>query len=251
MKVRRTEKIKVDLFRVGDVIRFKLSDGEKVEMLAVKEENNGMIFCFADCLAKEYSMNAQNTNAGGWDASDLRKKLNGEILDRFPQKIRKLLLPFENGDLLRLPTEKEIFGSNPCGEDEPESVSQWKPMKQRKNRIASQGLNGGWEWYWLQNRVPNSAANFAYANNYGNCTYDAASDGAGVRPSPRSKIPYPHLPVRCGTMKTSRKVEVKSMDGLVKTLGTVLLLLAAAIWAAVLLLVPAALVKFCWGYLFV
>ena len=240
MKVRRTEKIKVDLLRVGDVIRFKLSDGEKVEMLAVKEEKDGMIFCFADCLAKEYSMNAQNTNAGGWDASDLRKKLNGEILDRFPQKIRKLLLPFENGDLLRLPTEKEIFGSNPCGEDEPESVSQWKPMKQRKNRIASQGLNGGWEWYWLQNRVPNSAAATA--------TPRMRLESA---PSPRSKIPYPHLPVRCGTMKTSRKVEVKSMDGLVKTLGTVLLLLAAAIWAAVLLLVPAALVKFCWWYLFV
>lgn len=107
MKVRRTEKIKVNTFRVGDVIRFKLSDGEKVEMLAVKEENNGMIFCFADCLAKEYSMNAQNTNAGGWDASDLRKKLNGEILDRFPQKIRKLLLPFENGDLLRLPRKRK------------------------------------------------------------------------------------------------------------------------------------------------
>lgn len=51
-------------------------------------------------------------------------------------------------------------------------------------------------------------------------------------------------------MKTSRKVEVKSMDGLVKTLGTVLLLLAAAIWAAVLLLEPAALAKLCWLYLF-
>lgn len=176
MKVRRTEKIKVNTFRVGDVIRFKLSDGEKVEMLAVKEEKDGMIFCFADCLAKEYSMNAQNTNAGGWDASDLRKKLNGEILDRFPQKIRKLLLPFENGDLLRLPTEKEIFGSNQCGEDEPESVSQWKPMKQRKNRIASQGLNGGWEWYWLQNRVPNSAASFAGASASGSCRYRSASE---------------------------------------------------------------------------
>ena len=55
-------------------------------------------------------------------------------------------------------------------------------MKQRKNRIASQGLNGGWEWYWLQNRVPNSAAYFAYANRYGGCYYDNASDGAGVRP---------------------------------------------------------------------
>ena len=52
-------------------------------------------------------------------------------------------------------------------------------------------------------------------------------------------------------MKTSKKVEVKNMDGLVKTLGTVLLLLAATLWAAVLLLAPAALVKFCWGYLFV
>ena len=189
MKVRRTEKIKVNTFRVGDVIRFKLSDGEKVEMLAVKEESDGMIFCFADCLAKEYSMNEQNTNEGGWDASDLRKKLNSEILDRFPRKIRKLLLPFENGDMLRLPTEKEIFGSNPCGEDEPESVSQWKPMKQRKNRIASQGLNGGWEWYWLQNRVPNSAATFAGVSSHGLASCSRASSACGVRPVVKIKNP--------------------------------------------------------------
>lgn len=189
MKVRRTEKIKVNTFRVGDVIRFKLSDGEKVEMLAVKEESDGMIFCFADCLAKEYSMNEQNTNEGGWDASDLRKKLNSEILDRFPRKIRKLLLPFENGDMLRLPTEKEIFGSNQCGEDEPESVSQWKPMKKRKNRIASQGLNGGLEWYWLQNRVPNSAACFAdvYSRGYAYCAN--AGSASGVRPVVKIKNP--------------------------------------------------------------
>lgn len=189
MKVRRTEKIKVNTFRVGDVIHFKLSDGEKAEMLAVKEESDGMIFCFVDCLAKEYSMNEQNTNEGGWDASDLRKKLNGEVLDRFPRKIRKLLLPFENGDLLRLPTEKEIFGSNPCGEDESESVSQWKPMKQRKNRIASQGLNGGWEWYWLQNRVQNSAASFAYVGSYGYAHCDDASVAYGVRPVVKIKNP--------------------------------------------------------------
>lgn len=189
MKVRRTEKIKVNTFRVGDVIHFKLSDGEKAEMLAVKEESDGMIFCFVDCLAKEYSMNEQNTNEGGWDASDLRKKLNGEVLDRFPRKIRKLLLPFENGDLLRLPTEKEIFGSNPCGKDESESVSQWKPMKQRKNRIASQGLNGGWEWYWLQNRVQNSAAAFAIVYSLGGADCGNASAAYGVRPVVKIKNP--------------------------------------------------------------
>ena len=70
-------------------------------------------------------------------------------------------------------------------------------------------------------------------------------------PSSRSRIPYPHLLVRCETMKTSKKVEVKSMDGLIKALDAVLLLLADALWTAILLLAPAALVKLCWAYLFV
>ena len=190
MKVRRTEKIKVNTFRVGDIISFKLNDGEKMQMLAVKDEPDGTIFCSVDCLAEESCMNESGTTTVHHPGRRHKKtKLNGEILDRFPQKIRKLLLPFENGDLLRLPTEKEIFGSNPCGEDEPESVSQWKPMKQRKNRIASQGLNGGWEWYWLQNRVPNSAAYFASADSLGNCDSSHASYGAGVRPVAKIKNP--------------------------------------------------------------
>ena len=43
--------------------------------------------------------------------------------------------------------------------------------------------------------------------------------------------------------------EERNMDGLVKTLGILLLLLGVALWAAVIFLVPAALVKFCWLYL--
>lgn len=57
--------------------------------------------------------------------------------------------------------------------------------------------------------------------------------------SSKSGIQYPNLFVGCGAMKASKKVEVKSMDGLVKTIGTVLFLPAAA------------LVKPCWVYLFV
>lgn len=40
------------------------------------------------------------------------------------------------------------------------------------------------------------------------------------------------------------------MDGLVKTLGILLLLLGVALWAVVIFLIPAALVKFCRLYLF-
>lgn len=161
MKVKRMIKSDVDTFRVGDIIKFKLTDGEKVQAMAVQQENDGMLFCLVDCLADEYSMNETNTNEGGYEDSDLRKKLNTEIIARFPADIKAMMVPFGNGDYLRLPTEKEIFGENYYGEYESPYVQQWKPMKQRRNRIAFQGKNGSWEWYWLQNKCRESAAFFA------------------------------------------------------------------------------------------
>lgn len=40
------------------------------------------------------------------------------------------------------------------------------------------------------------------------------------------------------------------MDGFAKTLGLLMLLAAAAPWAALIFFVPAALIKYCWLYLF-
>ena len=139
--------------------------------MAVQQENDGMLFCLVDCLADEYSMNDTNTNEGGYEGSDLRKKLNIEIIARFPGDIKAMMVPFGNGDYLRLPTEKEIFGENYYGEYESPYVQQWKPMKQRRNRIAFQGKNGGWEWYWLQNKCRDSAASFALVDNSGIAYY--------------------------------------------------------------------------------
>lgn len=182
MKLFRTiEAVADGNYTVGDVISFTLTDGEEVEALAVKQEADGMIFVLVDCLQKEYKMNQRDTNKGGYDACLLRKKLNGEILERFPAEIREKLVAFPNGDLLRLPTEREIFGENVWGEAEPDTVEQWEPMKLRKNRIAFQGKNGAWEWYWLQN--PAYAANFAYVNNTGFASYTNASNSTGVRPA--------------------------------------------------------------------
>ena len=71
LEVRRTEKLKTDLFHVGDVIRFRLTTGEKVEMLAVKSEFDGMIFCSVNCLAEESCMNENGSSSGGWNVSEL------------------------------------------------------------------------------------------------------------------------------------------------------------------------------------
>lgn len=169
-------------YEVEDVIAFKLTDGEKIQAMAVKQESDGMLFCSIDCLADEYSMNNANTTKGGYGDSDLRKKLNAEIIARFPADIKAMMVPFGNGDYLRLPTEKEIFGENYYGEYESPYVQQWKPMKQRRNRIAFQGKNGNWEWYWLQNKCRDSAASFANVDNNGGAYYTDASYSHGVRP---------------------------------------------------------------------
>ncbi len=167
----------------GDVVDFTLNDGEEVQALAVKQEDDGMLFVLLDCLADEECMNEEDSNRGGFLSSDLCGKLNGAILDRFPAEIREKMVPFSNGLLLRLPTEKEIFGKNVYGKDEGDAVQQWEPMKERRYRIAFQGKNGAWEWYWLENPVDGSAAHFAYVGSNGYAYYDNASYANGVRPA--------------------------------------------------------------------
>ena len=95
------------------------------------------------------------------------------------------MAPFDNGDLLRLPTEKEIFGENYYGEYESPYVKQWKPMKKRRNRMAFDGTKEeNLQWYWLMNKVRESAASiFASVDYDGNAFYNYASNSPGVRPA--------------------------------------------------------------------
>lgn len=185
MKVKRTIKVKnPEKYQVGDIISFKLANGEKVEALAVKEENDNMLFCFADCLEDEHQMNETNTTEGGFEASNLNTYLNVKIIRLFPEKIKKNMVAFENEKYLRIPTEREIFGETKYG-DEPDSVEQWKPMKRRKNRIACLGKNGQLDWYWLS--AVASSANFCYCGGNGLAYYNSASNANGVRPVFRLK----------------------------------------------------------------
>ena len=181
MEVKRFVKQDVSDFNIGDVIDFTLTDGEEVQAMAMKKLNNGTLFCLVDCLSKEYSMNGTNTNAGGYLSSKLRTVLNGEVVSKFPAEIKESLVKFNNGDYLRIPTEKEIFGENKYGEEESD-VEQWEPMKLRKNRIASQGKNGDYEWYWTQNKQVSYSDSFCYVGSYGYANYAWASRVGGVRP---------------------------------------------------------------------
>lgn len=171
-----------DTFEIGDVIDFTLTTGEEVSAMAMRKESDGMLFVFCDCLKTDYPMNDNDTNEGGYEASKLRKVLNGEILGTFPEKIRNLMKSFENGDHLRLLTEKEVFGENKYGEED--NGSQLEPMKSRKNRIAFQGKGTDeWEWWWLQNKAKDTASHFAHVHYSGHASDHDAGTSCGVRPA--------------------------------------------------------------------
>lgn len=187
MEVKRMIKIDTETFQVGDIVKFKLTDGEKVQAMAVKQTPEGMLFVLVDCLKKEYPMFNDIDNMDEEDisyaTSDLRKALNGEILERFPKEIRDRMAAVNaEGDMLRIPTECEIFGENVYGQEESKLTKRWKPMKKKRNRIAFQGKEGAWEWYWLMNRHKDYASRFAYVGYGGNAGYGGASSSRGVRP---------------------------------------------------------------------
>lgn len=188
MKVYRTSEVLAGgKYEVGDIVSYTMEDGEEVEALAVKEEfdkhgNLCMVFMLLDCLKEECRMNRDDTNDGGYEESHLRDQLATKYLEKFPAALRLNMVPFENGDLLRIPTEREIFGRNIYGEEEPNTVEQFEPMKKRRNRMASDGLNGETQAYWLQNKRVRSATYFCGVYTSGLAGSDNASFSLGVRP---------------------------------------------------------------------
>lgn len=188
MKVYRTSEVLAGgRYEVGDIVSYTMEDGEEVEAIAVKEEfdkhgNLCMVFILLDCLKEECRMNRDDTNDGGYEESYLREQLRTEYLERFPASLRLNMVPFENGDLLRIPTEREVFGENRYGEEEPDTVEQFEAMKKRRNRMALDGSNGGTQAYWLQNKRVGSATTFGVVSGNGFAGSGYASYSSGVRP---------------------------------------------------------------------
>ena len=146
-------------------------------------------FLLVDCLPGEYQMNSIRTNEGGYEESDLRKKLNGEILNLFPVELTDMMIPFDNGDLLRRRLRKRFSEKTATGEYESPYVKQWKPMKKRRNRMAFDGSkNENLQWYWLMNKVRESVSGFSGGGSIGRADCRSSSSFGGVRPAFKIKI---------------------------------------------------------------
>lgn len=179
MKITRTMTIETNEIQIGDRIQV----GHYTATCQKLPEEGLALFLLGQYLDKAMQMNKKSTNAGGYDASDLRKELNtSKILDEFAPLE---LVPFENGDLLRLPFYGEMFGHDDwynSGAVEPDNCEQWPLMKERANRIAER-KGESYEWGWLQNIRQGSATNFCRVAGYGFADDWNASGSVGVRPA--------------------------------------------------------------------
>ncbi len=179
---------KTDVFQVkdvasmeiGDVFEFTLKDGEAVRAMAVKKDADATDFITVDCLkGKDMAMNLEPTSEGGYDESHLRESLNQEILALFPDDIREAMVPVYRDDLLTIPSEMEIFGERIFSKEDSKD-ERLEPMKENRNRIALDGMDGYPNWYWLRDAT--GAYGFALVRIGGHASYGTATYSFGIRP---------------------------------------------------------------------
>ena len=176
MIVMRRVKIEVNRPKIGDRIRVGHYTATCQEITP-----KGALFLLDQYLDRAYQMNRANTNKGGYAESDLRKALQSdEVLNVFAD-IRDYMVPFDNGDLLRIPFAGEMFGDEVPQWIESDSNEQWPLMKDAHNRIASRC--GDPEWEWLANTVRDTSTDFCGVYGGGSADYWNASNVIGVRPA--------------------------------------------------------------------
>lgn len=180
--IRKTKTIvnKINRFRVEDQIKI----GDNYTATCQKVGKNGAIFMMDQYLNNIVAMNSNGKNKGGYEESDLRNTITNKIhLDPMFDEIRGMMVPFENGDFLRIPTAEEMFGPEEAHKyyESLSNKKQWPLMKNRKNRIAFRGKDQEIEWGWLQNKYKNSSSYFAGVSSYGRAHNGYASTARGVR----------------------------------------------------------------------
>lgn len=170
--------INLSEIKVGDQITINLKGFGEFIATAHKVTEKDVLFIFDDYIT-ERPMNKNGCNTGGYEKSDLKKWIDSELFEAFPDelksKISKLSIP-SVGELVGWDDEwdKEHF--------EPDGDEQLPLMKKRRNRVAY--LNNECSFGWLRNAMKKeySAAYFARVNYGGRADCYSASNSFGVRP---------------------------------------------------------------------
>lgn len=172
MKALREVKMEVTRYEIGDRTKVRFAS-EAHYATAIFQNEGCMMFLMDECLNEAWPMNEGGGIEGGYDASDLRKRL-AEKADEIPKKLHKRMVPFENGDYLGLLSGAEVFGDAEGFKYRGNPIPWFRDKKHR----AGFRKNGAESW-WLRDAVP--VVDFAYVNYFGDARHYSASNSLGVR----------------------------------------------------------------------
>lgn len=164
---------------VGDRMRISVT----TILTATCQEVNGNIavFCMDQYLGRIMPILGET-----YEASELRKRINSEeVLSWFPFD----LVPFENGDLVRIPYAEELFSPKDITKFDichHTYINQWSLMKDRRNRICyiNNSIPG---WGWLMDEIDKE--HFVIVDERGDMSKCITNEAGGIRLVFQVKIP--------------------------------------------------------------
>lgn len=191
-----------DLFAVGQTKDITLKNGDKA-ILVISDFNHyemedgtkaPITFNFFTLIGRDRHMNDKLTNRGGWETCGMRKFLNGEFLEAFPDEWRPFLSSVKiktwNGnedneltetvDKIFLNSEIEVQGRTVWSlEGEGQPLALFKDW--RKRIIGYYGKETGWR-YWLRSPASGYRGSFCNINRYGCADISYDNYAFGVAP---------------------------------------------------------------------
>lgn len=146
---------------INDISEYEVGDQIKIGKYTAtcqKILSKGAVFMLDQYLDKTYRM------------VDIEKDLQNDFESDIEfNYIREQLIPFADGEIVRLPSVNEMFEGD------------WELMKIRKNRIADRNHEDN-EWGWIDSRIDESYSFSDVVTSCGERFRDTALNFNGVRP---------------------------------------------------------------------
>ena len=194
-------------FSVGDEKTIELTTGEEITLVILGFNHDdlasggkaGITIGMKSLLATRYRMNSSNTNAGGWNNSEMRTTTMQTLLAQLPSDLRNSIKQVNkkataggasttittSSDKLFLFSEVEIDGTTTAGyADEGEQYEYWKTIKDGtiaadRIKYLSNGGGSANNW-WLRSPHVSRSSNFRYIHSTGSVGINGASNTYGV-----------------------------------------------------------------------
>ena len=188
-----------DYITNGDRFTVELTNGETLIYEAnVNTYGLGEVdFIPTYCLETARYMNTSNTNAGGWNACNMRSYLNDTFKTMLPADLQAVISIKENQltqgsqvntlitsqDYIWLPAEFEIFGARTYSGSAEDSVHRQYPIfTDAASRVRTLGANGAAVGWWESSPNVSASAYFCYVTTSGAANSSPASNAYGVAP---------------------------------------------------------------------